>query len=272
MKFKKCGLRVVQCPSDADTTIVKTAVNRSESVTVYSDDTDVLCLLIHHFDPSLNKEIFLCNMTKRTNQARECFSIRSLIEDMDVNNLRYLLFAHAFTGCDTTSAIHRFGKLSIFKKLTSAQVSQIANEFYESEKLPEDIGDITIRLFEFLYSSSGQNLHQIRKKKYQEMVMSNRSKIDPSSLPPSPRAAYFHGLRVYHQLKIWIGLHNTDLEPCKWGWKLKDDCLSPIMTDIEPGPPNLLKIVRCRCKSSCDKRCSCRKSGLKCSASCNTLF
>ena len=40
------------------------------------------------------------------------------------------------------------------------------------------------------------------------------------------------------------------------------------MTDSEPGPPNLLKIVRCSCKNLCDKRCSCRKAGLKCSASC----
>ena len=116
--------------------------------------------------------------------------------------LRYLLFAHAFTGCDTISAIHRFGKVSLFKKLQNANLSQIANAFYKDDKLPEDIGDATICFFELLNSSQGEELHQIRKRKYEEMVMSNRSKIDPLLLPPSPRAAHFHGLRVYHQLNV----------------------------------------------------------------------
>ena len=199
-------------------------------------------------------------MTKnKSSQARECVSIRKVIQEMDENTLRYLLFAHAFTECDTTSAIHRFWKVSIFKKLQNVNLAQIAKVFYEDGKF---------RFFELLHSSPGDDIHQIRKRKYEEMVMSNRWKIDPSLLPPSPRAAHFHGLRVYHQLKVRIGLHNMDLEPCKWGWKMKDDCFTPIMTDSEPGPTNLLKIVRCSCKNLCDKRCSCRKAGLKCSTSC----
>lgn len=50
---------VVQCPSSADTTIVKVAIDDEENVMVYSDDTDVLCLLLHHFDIDSNKDIFL---------------------------------------------------------------------------------------------------------------------------------------------------------------------------------------------------------------------
>ena len=43
---------------------------------------------------------------------------------------------------------------------------------------------------------------------------------------------------------------------------------SPIMTDAEPDPQDLLKMIRCNCKESCNKRCSCRKAGFKCSSSC----
>ena len=36
-----------------------------------------------------------------------------------------------------------------------------------------------------------------------------------------------------------------------------------------PAPPNLLKIVRCSCKTGCKTMtCSCRKHGLKCTDSC----
>ena len=40
------------------------------------------------------------------------------------------------------------------------------------------------------------------------------------------------------------------------------------MTDEEPGPSNLLKIVGCTCKEMRDKRCSCRKAGLTCMSPC----
>ena len=40
------------------------------------------------------------------------------------------------------------------------------------------------------------------------------------------------------------------------------------MTDEEPGPSDLLKIIPCICKEMCDKRCSCRKVGLTCTSSC----
>ena len=63
-KLEEAGLTDVQFPSDADTTIAKVAVNHEEPVTVYSDHTDVLCLLLHRFDRSSSRDIFLCNMTK----------------------------------------------------------------------------------------------------------------------------------------------------------------------------------------------------------------
>ena len=53
-----------------------------------------------------------------------------------------------------------------------------------------------------------------------------------------------------------------------WGWEMMNGSFLPIMTDAEPGPQDLLEMKHCNCKESCDKRCSCRKSGLKCSSSC----
>ena len=40
------------------------------------------------------------------------------------------------------------------------------------------------------------------------------------------------------------------------------------MTDIEAGPPDLLKVIRCGCKGPCRNSCSCRKTGLNCAFTC----
>ena len=100
------------------------------------------------------------------------------------------------------------------------------------------------------------------------MVRTDRARIDLSLLPPSPRAAHYHGLRVHHQIKVWKTLSDTYLGPIQWGWKRRNDSFVPIMTDQEPGPSDLLKIVRCTCKEMRDKCCSCRKAGLTCTSLC----
>lgn len=63
-------LKVVQCPSDADTSIVKEALTDSQNseVAVFSDDTDVLYLLVHHV---ANSRLFLTNMTRKKHKQRE---------------------------------------------------------------------------------------------------------------------------------------------------------------------------------------------------------
>ena len=111
---------------------------------------------------------------------------------------------------------------------------------------PGDIGNAAVRVFELLHSPKS-TLQQIRRHKYDAMVATNRSKINPSLLPPSPRAAFYHGLRAYHQIQVWKGLRNTDLAPLRWGWQILNDSIAPIMTDVASGPPDLLKVMRCGC-------------------------
>ena len=48
---------------------------------------------------------------------RICYIIQDFIATNPKEHLEHLLFAHAFTRCDTTSQIHNFGKNSIFGKL-----------------------------------------------------------------------------------------------------------------------------------------------------------
>ena len=167
-----------------------------------------------------------------------------------------------------TSAIHNFGKQAIFPKLgASNKLQQIVQQFFLDNISPETIGNTSICCFEELYFR-GSSLQQFRKIKYHKMVSSDRASIDPALLPPSPRAAYYHSLRVYHQMNVWRQLSEGDIDPQSWGWKISNGKYFPIMTDIEAGPPDVLKIIRCGCKRPCNSRCSCRKTGLKCVFSC----
>ena len=69
-KLERHGFKAVLCPSDADTTIVKTCLQfQDKPVTNLADDTDILCLLLHHMYYSNNKNgIYLKNMTIQNNK------------------------------------------------------------------------------------------------------------------------------------------------------------------------------------------------------------
>ena len=113
-----------------------------------------------------------------------------------------MLFAHAFPGCDKISQIHNFGKKSIFGKLKkSSGLQDVSKNFYSKNATVSEIGNVTIRFFELLHSPSF-TLQKIRKQKYDAKIVSDRPKIDPALLPPSPTAAFYHGLRVYHQIAV----------------------------------------------------------------------
>ena len=274
-KLTSSGIRAIQASSDADTTIVKTALDLRDheqtDVAVIADDTDIMCLLVHHsMNTSSSHELVSVGMVnQKQGSERKCYRINDVVKASDDVTNDFLLFAHSFTGTDTTSAVFNLGKTQILKKLKeSEELRAIAKTFYKTLATEEEIGNAGIRVFELLYSKSGDSLKVIRHKKYDEMVASSRKTIDPSILPPSPRAAYFHGLRVYHQIQVWLTLSDGDLQPIRWGWELKKGVLTPIKTDLGAAPDSLLNIIRCGCKGQCLARCSCKKNGLKCSGAC----
>ena len=104
--------------------------------------------------------------------------------------------------------------------------------------------------------------------------MTAKGDILPEKLPPTPRAGYCDSLRVHLQVVTWESRREINLDPLEWGWKLNENSLAPIMTDLDPAPSHLLQFVRCKCKAE-NRRCStsicfCRKHGLKCVLSCGT--
>ena len=102
-----------------------------------------------------------------------------------------------------------------------------------------------------------------------------KGNVSPEDLPPTSRAAYYHGLRVHHQIMVWSLFPTTvQFNPSEWGWSDHDNIMEPIKTDMDIAPETLKNVIRCRCRSTsknpCStKLCTCRKFGMPCVPSCS---
>ena len=113
----------------------------------------------------------------------------------------------------------------------------------------------------------GDTLNVLRHSKFVQMLTTS-SLVEPSDLPSTERAVYFHALRMQIQVAQWMNLDLQCLDPIKWYWKLKNNYLAPKKTDINPEPKFLLNFIRFKCKKTAKNlcgitHCSCRKNFLK---------
>ena len=151
---------------------------------------------------------------------------------------------------------------------------QLRDSFYNYSVSQNEIKNAGLRLFVlFLGKKSSVSLNQLRYYKFCEFIAVKTSLLLPEQLPPTERSAYFHCLRVYLQITCWSTLSFENINPQEWGWKLFDGHYSPIKTDLEVAPDNLLKFIRCKCqltsKNPCSTAiCSCQKNGLRCVSAC----
>ena len=114
----------------------------------------------------------------------------------------------------------------------------------------------------------GEDLDSLRYKRFCEKLATNTSHVRPQTLPPTSAAAKYHSLRVYLQIQQWKGSRD-DLSPVEWGWKESEGGLTPVHTDLPPAPEELLRVIRCNCKTDCtNMRCTSIKHNVKCSPAC----
>ena len=110
------GHEAIQSNGDADVLIVKKALELAErnNVIVAADDTDILVLLCYHWKNDLYKIYFSTESSeKRKALGQKFWSIQSIAESLPL--VPYILFAHAWSGCDTTSALYMKGKYQIIE-------------------------------------------------------------------------------------------------------------------------------------------------------------
>ena len=264
--FTSNGIEVLIADDNADTLIVKTAIRHGQikDVEVRAEDTDVLCLLIHHCLTAKNK-VFITT-------SDGAHSINKIRENLTDTELKHLLISHSFSGCDTVSSIYGFGKVKVFKIFSRNDAPEDAFEiFNDLQACKENICRAGEILFQYIYNQVGISLNQQRFEKYNKLIANGKFK--PEKLPPTPGAANQHALRAYLQYCDWLLLESQSLNPTDYGWTFTDS-FEPVGFIQPIAPESILQFISCNCQvdstePSCStNRCSCRKYGMRCIPAC----
>ena len=101
-------------------------------------------------------EIYIKNMwIQSSKNKRISYIIHDIINSTEKEYLENIVFCHTFTGCNTTSQIHNFGKRSIFSKIKiSNDLQHLSKKFYQNGATVNEIGNTSIRVFELLHWTS----------------------------------------------------------------------------------------------------------------------
>ena len=79
---------------------------------------------------------------KKKNQIQKLVSIRKTVETLNPAIVKNILFMHALSGYDTTSAIFNKGKTALMKLIAKGdrEVLDICSTFDKTDATPEEIG------------------------------------------------------------------------------------------------------------------------------------
>lgn len=262
------GISVIQSYDDADTDIVREALQRcrgGRTVTIVGDDTDLLVILAATATTSDNIFILKPGVGTKPSKVINC---QTMLQHL--GGVRYLVpFVHAMTGCDTTSALYRKGKRQAMQLIMkSPDVHDDAETFSQPESSKEAIAIAGERFLLRLYGAVNESsLNDLRYSLYCKATakLSLTSKFVLASLPPTSAAAREHSFRVYLQVQRWLGMQ---YEATDFGWKLHNGNLVPVTTSEPAVPEDILNLISCNCKSTCRNACGCRRLGLLCTILC----
>lgn len=245
---------------DADVLIVSTAVkqltkNSEEMVVVVGNDTDLLVLILMRTPTDKNIFYFKPGRGNVNNQTFSSSEIQK--EYPGIQN--YIEFIHAFSGCDTTSAIHNHEKMVVWKAFQKSSNQQVAATFMNENSTRDEIFSQGIKFFLEVFNSKKKNITTLNELRYD--MFNAKAAVSSTflkNLPPTDNAAKFHLLRTYAQVQIWRG---KTMDASQFGWEKINGYFQPIPIAGLPAPDNLIEKVFCRCAKDCGNNCSCRKTG-----------
>lgn len=164
-----------------------------------------------------------------------------------------ILFAHAFSGCDTTSCLFQKGKIKCFKLLERDDLQEVVNIFNNSNATHNEVTRAGERFFLFVYGAPATET-SLNRHRFNLFVRSVGNNKSLALLPPTAAvAAQQHFFRVYRQVQKWRGYK---MNPELWGWKKVNDFLTPVPTLLAPAPDSLLTLIFCN-KKGCTSSCGC---------------
>ena len=255
--LEQAGVAVILAAEerDADVVIVRRTIELGEhdDVVIIADDTGIIVLLVYHAHSS--HQFYM-------ETKQHIIDINAAQQALGVDVCRSLLFVHAMTGCETTSAMFGVGKTKAFKVLqTSEKLSASVLVFGHLTTTNDVLFEVGEQFLSALYGGNEGSLDALR---YRQFTSSKYVPLE--RMTPTSRARYYHCLRVHLQVLTWCA-HRC---PDEFGFKLENEALLPIITDEAPAPSEMLRKIRCSCKSTnrlCTS-CTCFNNRLPCSMYC----
>ena len=222
-RLERAGCAVEQSRGDADTLIVMTAVKSAETfdTVLVGDDTDLLVLLCFHAK-NVQKALYFQPEPKLNSKKCRIWDIRKTRDVLKETTCENILFAHAISGCDTTSRLHGVGKHLVLKKLLNDSEFQKHAETFlcDADIQTNQIIAAGERAIVSLYNGQkNDSLDKLRCQRFKEKVVKCSKEIQAQALPPTSNAAKYHSLRVFHQISEWMG---KSLDATAYGWREKD--------------------------------------------------
>ena len=248
---------------EADTRIILHCVqDKTDSAVVQARDTDILVLLIAHFNKMAYRRLWF---KAGTSKKRKYIPIHSIVEQMPYGPtvLETLPAFHALTGSDVTSFLSGHSKKTAWKVFE--QHHELLKDLGKGNLAKETIAE-TEQFVCRLYNT--QDVTTVDKARSQ-LFMKSRA---PESLPPTSDALSFHIMRSHYQATVWRQAHVNypDIPPPQdMGWEEEDGKILPVLMSLPPVPEACLELISCGCTTACvNARCKCRKSRLPCTMQC----
>ena len=199
--MERAGIVAEHALEDADTLIVRTAIeySTSSSVVVVGSDIDLLILLIQLSEKDSQLYFHKPGTGKCPDKG---FFIRCILQHLsDASEM--LLFLHAMTGCDTTSALYRQGKKKVFTLLQRNRElqHQVVKVFNDPKFSTDSVSSVGKKLLLGLYGASKTtaSLNILRRKLFMKAVANCpiQNKIQLAALPPTSSAAQEHSFSLF---------------------------------------------------------------------------
>lgn len=172
---------------------------------------------------------------------------------------------HALTGCDTTCAFFRKGKLQAWPVFHTANQTTLdaLGKLQRNGPLTQESLDLLCQFVSEIYGYTC-SLPQAR------WMALQKKKVGAAMAPPTVAAITQHILRAQLQAIIWEGAVKKELvtlDPTKYGYGAD---LGPIPSTLPPAPQSILDRMQCGCKTSCStNRCRCKRRQIPCSELCD---
>ncbi|KAJ8894389.1 hypothetical protein PR048_007040 [Dryococelus australis] len=237
LRLVEASVRVVQAKYDADILTVTIAldIELSENTAILVGiDTDLLVMLIYRNRPNGNVKVLQPSTNITSAKVYDITANQKYIGDMQSD----VLFTHAVTRGDKTSAIYGKGKIEANKLLqkNACLRSNVVNIFNRPASRLEEVANTCKRFVRALYPGGDKcdNIDDLRLHLYNRTVTRQAltSFSELAVIFPTIAALYQHSLRTYLQVDPTVYVYYVKDASPSLRTGCDNDCLKSRLCDI----------------------------------------